>query len=38
MDSAEKYDDELMPGRNFIGKPVMPAVLASRVRRILEGD
>jgi|GEM_PF-4983681 len=36
MESIERYDDILIPGRNFIGKPIMPAVLASRVRRMLD--
>ncbi len=36
MESVEKYGDQLIPGRNFIGKPVMPAVLAGRVRRMLD--
>ena len=37
LDSLDEYADELVPGRNFIGKPVMPAVLIRAVRRMLEG-
>ena len=37
LDSLDDYAGELVPGRNFIGKPVIPEVLLRAVRRLL-GD
>jgi len=37
LDSLDEYAGELSPGRNFIGKPVIPAVLLRAVRRMLDG-